>query len=89
MSIIGFISGFFIYSLNLKHFLFMLLSLEFIMLSLYSGLFYMLSFNFINLFFCMIYLTITVCEGVLGLSLMVMMVRLVGNDLIKSFSLLW
>lgn len=37
----------------------------------------------------MIYLTIAVCEGVLGLSIIVMRIRSVGNEFIISLNSLW
>nr|YP_009441743.1 NADH dehydrogenase subunit 4L [Silvanus bidentatus]AOY39288.1 NADH dehydrogenase subunit 4L [Silvanus bidentatus] len=81
--------GFFVFCSKRKHFLLMLLSLEFIMMSLYLGL-----FNYLNLmdneyYFSMIFLTISVCEGVLGLSILVSLVRTHGNDYFQMFNMLW
>nr|ALO76564.1 NADH deshydrogenase subunit 4L [Urodontus sp. URO01] len=88
-SVFSSFSGFILYSLKRKHFLLMLLSLEFISLSLYLGLFYYLSMYFMEYFFLMMYLTMIVCEGALGLSILVLMVRVHGNDYVLSFSMLW
>nr|YP_010265181.1 NADH dehydrogenase subunit 4L [Cleistostoma dilatatum]UIP56978.1 NADH dehydrogenase subunit 4L [Cleistostoma dilatatum]UPL64982.1 NADH dehydrogenase subunit 4L [Cleistostoma dilatatum] len=71
-----------------KHLLNSLLSLEFMML----GIFWLLSLQmstvgsevYLGLFF----LTLVVCEGALGLSLLVLIVRSHGNDYFKSFSIL-
>nr|YP_009509574.1 NADH dehydrogenase subunit 4L [Tubuca capricornis]AUN44991.1 NADH dehydrogenase subunit 4L [Tubuca capricornis] len=71
-----------------KHLLNSLLSLEFMML----GIFWLLSISmsmvgsevYIGLFF----LTLAVCEGALGLSLLVLIVRSHGNDYFKSFNFL-
>nr|YP_009509626.1 NADH dehydrogenase subunit 4L [Cranuca inversa]AUN45043.1 NADH dehydrogenase subunit 4L [Cranuca inversa] len=71
-----------------KHLLNSLLSLEFMML----GIFWLLSISmsmvgseiYVGLFF----LTLAVCEGALGLSLLVLIVRSHGNDYFKSFNVL-
>nr|ARH54620.1 NADH dehydrogenase subunit 4L [Rhizophagus aeneus] len=84
-----FMSGMIVYSLKRKHLLLMLLSLEFISLSLFSLLMLFLSnMNYEN-YFSMLFLSMTVCEGVLGLSLLVSMIRVHGNDYIMTFSFLW
>nr|QAY81960.1 NADH dehydrogenase subunit 4L [Mimastra sp. REN-2018] len=77
------------FSINRKHLLMMLLSLEFIVISLYLNIFLYLSNMNYEFFFSMIYLTMSVCEGVLGLSVLVLMVRVHGNDYMLSFSSLW
>nr|APX39832.1 NADH dehydrogenase subunit 4L [Apteropeda ovulum] len=75
--------------LNRKHLLLMLLSLEFISIVLYLGLFmFFINMNY-EYFFSMIFLTMSVCEGALGLSILIMLVRLYGNDYLLSFSNLW
>nr|BBB16280.1 NADH dehydrogenase subunit 4L [Pagurus minutus] len=56
-----------------KHLLNTLLSLEFIML---------------GIFFLLFFLTLAACEGALGLSLLVSIVRSHGNDYFNSFSTL-
>nr|YP_009470468.1 NADH dehydrogenase subunit 4L [Rhadinosa nigrocyanea]AVF96883.1 NADH dehydrogenase subunit 4L [Rhadinosa nigrocyanea] len=82
-------SGLIMFIFSWGHFLVLLLSLEFMVIGLFLGFMDTYLFNCNNLFFCMIYLTMTVCEGVLGLSIMVMMIRLGGNDYLKNFSFLW
>nr|APX39819.1 NADH dehydrogenase subunit 4L [Psylliodes fusiformis] len=84
-----FMSGAISFILNRKHLLLMLLSLEFIVISLYLNMFIYLSMMNFELFFTMIFLTVSVCEGVLGLSILIMMVRVHGNDFILTFSSLW
>nr|APX39270.1 NADH dehydrogenase subunit 4L [Psylliodes affinis] len=84
-----FISGVMSFTLNRKHFLLMLLSLEFIVISLYLNMFMYLNMMNYEFFFSMIFLTISVCEGVLGLSILILMVRMQGNDFILTFSSLW
>nr|QYK19494.1 NADH dehydrogenase subunit 4L [Tritoma metasobrina] len=84
-----FLSGMVVYSSKRKHLLLMLLSLEFILLSLFMNLFLYLSMMNYELFFLMIFLSMSVCEGALGLSVLVSMVRTYGNDYIMTFSSLW
>nr|AYR05170.1 NADH dehydrogenase subunit 4L [Coleoptera sp. ACP-2013] len=84
-----FISGLLMFSLNRKHFLMMLLSIEFLVISLYLMMninFCLLNFEF---FFLMIFLTMSVCEGALGLSILVNLIRSFGNDYIMSMMILW
>nr|YP_009489591.1 NADH dehydrogenase subunit 4L [Losaria neptunus]SPP23494.1 NADH dehydrogenase subunit 4L [Losaria neptunus] len=71
-----------------KHLLIVLLSLEFIVLSIF--LFMMVMFNFIeyNMYMLMVFLLFSVCEGALGLSILVSMIRTHGNDYFQSFNLL-
>nr|UCP07159.1 NADH dehydrogenase subunit 4L [Orthomeria smaragdinum] len=85
---IMFICGLLIFSFNYKHFLVTLLSLEYIILSLFFMLYMYLFFFFYDLFFLMIILTFWVCEGVLGLSLLVMLIRSYGNDFFSSYNIL-
>nr|QNG56193.1 NADH dehydrogenase subunit 4L [Pediacus ater] len=84
-----FFCGLIVFSSKRKHLLLMLLSVEFIVLLMYLNLFFYLMLMNYELFFLMIYLTMSVCEGVLGLSLLVSMIRVYGNDYILSFSSLW
>nr|AML26376.1 NADH dehydrogenase subunit 4L [Staphylinidae sp. BMNH 1274633] len=84
-----YISGILVFSLKRKHLLLMLLSLEFIVLSLYFMLVVYLSSFMYETYFCMIFLTLSVCEGVLGLSILVSLIRSHGNDYFQSFSVLW
>nr|AXS65183.1 NADH dehydrogenase subunit 4L [Coleoptera sp. 13 KM-2017] len=84
-----FFFGLLSFSVKRKHLLLMLLSLEFIVLSLYFNLFIYLSFIGFEYFFSMIFLTFSVCEGALGLSILVSLIRTHGNDYFGSFSVLW
>nr|APX39657.1 NADH dehydrogenase subunit 4L [Longitarsus parvulus] len=74
---------------NRKHLLLMLLMLEFIVIIMYLNMFIYLSSMNYEFFFSMIFLTMSVCEGALGLSILIMMVRMHGNDYILTFSSLW
>nr|YP_009107304.1 NADH dehydrogenase subunit 4L [Sarcophaga portschinskyi]AIU38715.1 NADH dehydrogenase subunit 4L [Sarcophaga portschinskyi] len=88
LSSILFIMGVFTFVSNRKHLLSMLLSLEYIVLSLFLLLFiYLNMMNFEN-FFSMMFLTFSVCEGALGLSVLVSMIRTHGNDYFQSFNIL-
>nr|QGA73986.1 NADH dehydrogenase subunit 4L [Chrysomela populi] len=87
--ILSFMSGLVIFSLKRKHFLLSLLSLEFMIVSLFLNLFIYLSFMNYEYFFSMIFLTMSVCESVLGLSILILMIRTHGNDYIMTFSSLW
>ena len=89
LTIFIFISGLIRYSLKRKHLLLILLSLEFIVLSLYLNIFIYLRILSYEYFFSIIFLTIRVCEGALGLSLLVLIIRTHGNDYILTFSSLW
>nr|YP_009630622.1 NADH dehydrogenase subunit 4L [Rhopalopsole bulbifera]QBR55142.1 NADH dehydrogenase subunit 4L [Rhopalopsole bulbifera] len=83
-----FICGILTFSSKRKHLLLTLLSLEFIVLSLFLVLFiYLNKFNY-ELYLSMVFLTFTVCEGALGLSILVSMIRTHGNDYFQSFSVL-
>nr|YP_010264215.1 NADH dehydrogenase subunit 4L [Lucanus cervus]APO08640.1 NADH dehydrogenase subunit 4L [Lucanus sp. BMNH 1425267]QDW75839.1 NADH dehydrogenase subunit 4L [Lucanus cervus]QGQ62206.1 NADH dehydrogenase subunit 4l [Lucanus cervus]UIN24727.1 NADH dehydrogenase subunit 4L [Lucanus cervus] len=82
-------AGLLSFCMNRKHMLLMLLSLEFIVISLFFGLFMFLGFYSWEYYFVLIFLTISVCEGALGLALMVMLMRVHGNDYTQSFNLLW
>nr|YP_009689691.1 NADH dehydrogenase subunit 4L [Trichoprosopon pallidiventer]QEE94433.1 NADH dehydrogenase subunit 4L [Trichoprosopon pallidiventer] len=71
-----------------KHLLCTLLSLEFMVLVLFSlMMFYLLFMNFQS-YFSMFFLSFCVCEGVLGLSILVSMIRTHGNDYFQSFTIL-
>nr|UFP91248.1 NADH dehydrogenase subunit 4L [Lucanus kanoi kanoi] len=77
------------FCMNRKHMLLMLLSLEFIVISLFFGLYMYLELYNWEYYFVLIFLTVSVCEGVLGLALLVMLMRAYGNDYIQTFNLLW
>lgn len=78
-------SSILVFTLKRKHLLLMLLRLEASVVSLYLGLFFLLRNINYEYFYSLIYLTIRVCEGALRLSLLVLMIRVHGNDSILSF----
>nr|YP_009182749.1 NADH dehydrogenase subunit 4L [Lethe albolineata]YP_009938298.1 NADH dehydrogenase subunit 4L [Lethe hayashii]AHH34400.1 NADH dehydrogenase subunit 4L [Lethe albolineata]QNU07717.1 NADH dehydrogenase subunit 4L [Lethe hayashii] len=71
-----------------KHLLIVLLSLEFIVLSIFFSLMLYLSMIEYNMFMLMVFLVFSVCEGALGLSILVSMIRTHGNDYFQSFNLI-
>nr|QLM01513.1 NADH dehydrogenase subunit 4L [Palaemon elegans]QLM01538.1 NADH dehydrogenase subunit 4L [Palaemon elegans] len=71
-----------------KHLLSVLLSLEFIMVSIFW-----LMLGFVgqlggDSYFIMFFLTLAACEGALGLALLVSIVRSHGNDNFNTFNIL-
>nr|YP_010882176.1 NADH dehydrogenase subunit 4L [Phraortes lianzhouensis]WID87090.1 NADH dehydrogenase subunit 4L [Phraortes lianzhouensis] len=85
--LIMFFCGLLVFSFSYTHFLIILLSLEYIVLSLFWMVFYFMILNYFDLYFLMLMLTFWVCEAVLGLSLLVSMIRGYGNDYFFSFNL--
>nr|QJQ26928.1 NADH dehydrogenase subunit 4L [Hemisphaerius rufovarius] len=70
-----------------KHFLLSLLMLEFTVLSMFYY-FYIYFFFFGNdYYFCLILLVLGVCEGVIGLSLLVFLSRSSSMDYLSNLSL--
>nr|YP_009255436.1 NADH dehydrogenase subunit 4L [Anopheles homunculus]AND46646.1 NADH dehydrogenase subunit 4L [Anopheles homunculus]AWB98234.1 NADH dehydrogenase subunit 4L [Anopheles homunculus]AWB99430.1 NADH dehydrogenase subunit 4L [Anopheles homunculus]AWB99846.1 NADH dehydrogenase subunit 4L [Anopheles homunculus] len=88
LSMIMFLFGCMVFVSNRKHLLSVLLSLEFMVLSLFIFFFFYLNFMKFESYFSMFFLTFCVCEGVLGLSILVSMIRTHGNDYFQSFSVL-
>nr|YP_010046552.1 NADH dehydrogenase subunit 4L [Anopheles annulipes]QPJ78430.1 NADH dehydrogenase subunit 4L [Anopheles annulipes] len=88
LSMIMFLFGCMVFVSNRKHLLSTLLSLEYMVLSLFIFLFFYLNFMNYETYFSMFFLTFCVCEGVLGLSILVSMIRTHGNDYFQSFSIL-
>nr|YP_009708240.1 NADH dehydrogenase subunit 4L [Ceutorhynchus obstrictus]AEP27577.1 NADH dehydrogenase subunit 4L [Ceutorhynchus obstrictus]QEV84354.1 NADH dehydrogenase subunit 4L [Ceutorhynchus obstrictus] len=84
-----FFSSLLVYVLKYKHFLLMLLSLESMVLSLFMLLFIYLSSYLNEFLMVMFYLSMSVCESALGLSLLVLIIRTYGNDKILMFDNLW
>nr|YP_007890461.1 NADH dehydrogenase subunit 4L [Hebomoia glaucippe]AGG84357.1 NADH dehydrogenase subunit 4L [Hebomoia glaucippe] len=72
-----------------KHLLIVLLSLEFIVLSIYLMMMIYFMFMSYDMYMLMVFLVFSVCEGALGLSILVSMIRTHGNDYFQSYNLLW
>nr|YP_009441860.1 NADH dehydrogenase subunit 4L [Dryocoetes villosus]AOY39613.1 NADH dehydrogenase subunit 4L [Dryocoetes villosus] len=89
-SFIGlFFAGMFVFVSKYKHFLLMLLSLEAMVLSVYMLMFFYFFQFYSESFVNMIYLAMSVCEGALGLSLLVLLSRTHGSDMLMMFDNLW
>lgn len=71
-----------------KHLLLILICLELIITFIFFNLFKILLLFEFNLFYLIFFLIIIVCEGALGLTLIVVLVRFKGNDYLNSLSLL-
>nr|YP_010736682.1 NADH dehydrogenase subunit 4L [Urochelellus acutihumeralis]WEM32433.1 NADH dehydrogenase subunit 4L [Urochelellus acutihumeralis] len=71
-----------------KHLLQTLLSLEFLVLILFLMMFFMIMILGYELNFILFFLVFTVCEGALGLSILVNLVRNQGNDYLFSSSIM-
>nr|YP_010166708.1 NADH dehydrogenase subunit 4L [Nectoporus subrotundus]QRV62799.1 NADH dehydrogenase subunit 4L [Nectoporus subrotundus] len=82
-----FFSGLLVFSSKRKHLLLMLLSMEFIILSLYGLIFIFLSYFDYEFYFSMMFLVFCVCESVVGLSILVSLIRTHGNDYFFSMNL--
>nr|ALO76195.1 NADH deshydrogenase subunit 4L [Dictyoptera aurora] len=81
--------SFIIFSFKCQSLLLMLLSLEFVVLSIYLMMFLMFHSYDFGFYFCLIYISMMVCESALGLSILVVMVRSYGNDYMQSLNVLW
>nr|UPL65451.1 NADH dehydrogenase subunit 4L [Geocoris pallidipennis] len=83
-----FISGLIVFSSSRKHLLISLFSLEYMVMVLFILFFiYLMYFGF-ELYYSLIFLVFTVCEGALGLGVLVNLIRSHGNDLLSSLSVL-
>nr|YP_214884.1 NADH dehydrogenase subunit 4L [Nesomachilis australica]AAV50272.1 NADH dehydrogenase subunit 4L [Nesomachilis australica] len=81
-------SGCYTFVAKRKHLLTVLFSLEFMMLGLFSFLSVMLVFYSADVYLVLVFLTFVACEGSLGLSILVCLVRTHGNDYFMNFSVL-
>nr|AOY39781.1 NADH dehydrogenase subunit 4L [Xyleborinus saxesenii] len=84
-----FFSGLTSYILSNKHFLLMLISLEVMVLSVYMIMFMYFVYFDSEVFINMVYLSLSVCEGALGLTLLVILIRTHGMDMVMMFDNLW
>nr|YP_010132038.1 NADH dehydrogenase subunit 4L [Periscepsia handlirschi]QQD89772.1 NADH dehydrogenase subunit 4L [Periscepsia handlirschi] len=88
LSSILYVMGVLIFVMTRKHLLSMLLSLEYIVLSLFLLLLIYLNLIEFESFFSMMFLIFSVCEGALGISILVSMIRTYGNDYFQSLNIL-
>nr|YP_009236791.1 NADH dehydrogenase subunit 4L [Telchinia lycoa]AMJ17258.1 NADH dehydrogenase subunit 4L [Telchinia lycoa] len=86
--LVMFLIGNMIFVSKHKHLLIVLMSLEFIVLSIFFLLMLYLVMIEYNMFMLMVFLVFSVCEGALGLSILVSMIRTHGNDYFQSFNLI-
>nr|YP_010315914.1 NADH dehydrogenase subunit 4L [Leptocorisa lepida]UNA68820.1 NADH dehydrogenase subunit 4L [Leptocorisa lepida] len=85
---IMFLNGLLAFSYTHKHLLLALFSLEFLVLVLFLGLFNMFIIYGVEFYFILVFMVLSVCEGALGLSVLVNMIRSHGNDLLSSLSVM-
>lgn len=83
-----FIFSLMVFISNRKHLLITLISLEFIVLVLYLILYNYLILFFFEGYYSIIFLTFRVCEGALGLSMLVSLIRTHGNDYFQTYNIL-
>nr|YP_009127010.1 NADH dehydrogenase subunit 4L [Peirates fulvescens]AHH93127.1 NADH dehydrogenase subunit 4L [Peirates fulvescens]AHH93153.1 NADH dehydrogenase subunit 4L [Peirates atromaculatus] len=83
-----FFSGLFVFCSMRSHLLLTLLSLEFLSMCLYISMFSFLFTHNFSYYFLLVYLVFVVCEGVLGLGILISMIRSHGNDYISGLSIL-
>lgn len=86
--LILFLRGMLVFVSLRKHLLRMLLRIEFIMLRLFLLLIIFLVIINREIYFLIIFLIFVVCEGALGLSILVSMIRTHGNNYFQSFNVL-
>lgn len=86
--IIIYLIGNIIFIRKYKHLLIVLLRLEFIVLRIFFFLILFLSFIEYDIYMLIRFLVFSVCEGVLGLSILVLIIRTYGNDYFQRFNLL-
>lgn len=67
-----------------NHIISTLLSLEFASLSLYLYIFNFITLAPREIYFSLVYLTLAACEGALGLSILVNLIKHKGNDFIRT-----
>lgn len=73
---------------NQKHLLSILLRLEFMVLRLFINIIFFFNLFIFERYFSIVFLVLSVCEGALGLSILVSLVRTHGNDYFQSFNIL-
>nr|AWV83337.1 NADH dehydrogenase subunit 4L [Mogannia minuta] len=84
--ILMYMSGLLSLCLNSKHLMMSLLMLELMILSMFCMFSFIISISINEMYLLLIFLGFSVCEGVLGLSCLISIIRSHGNDLILSLS---
>lgn len=85
--LIIFFSGLFRLVLVRRHYLLCLLCLEFLIISIFIFSLNYFRFYIYDCYFIIIFLVLGVCDGVLGLSVLVYLIRKIGNDYVDSLVL--
>nr|QPN54234.1 NADH dehydrogenase subunit 4L [Osborniella crotophagae] len=93
MSVMHMLLVFFLYMMIIKmlmseKMISILMSIEFMMLSIFFLLYSYHTLWFANSILCLIFLTFMVCESVMGLSIYIYITRMSGSDQFKSLNLL-
>nr|YP_010128170.1 NADH dehydrogenase subunit 4L [Tropidothorax cruciger]QPP20739.1 NADH dehydrogenase subunit 4L [Tropidothorax cruciger] len=83
-----FISGIYVFCSSRTHLLITFFSLEYLVLVLFLLFFNFLILFKVELYYILIFLVFSVCEGSLGLAVLVNMIRSHGNDQLSSLSIL-
>nr|AFI23444.1 NADH dehydrogenase subunit 4L [Ceratocombus japonicus] len=83
-----FLSGFITFCLFFKHILLTLLSLEYLISVLFMLMILFLSLYNYEYYLVLIFMTFTVCEGAMGLSVLVLLIRMHGSDSVKTMSVM-
>nr|YP_009169441.1 NADH dehydrogenase subunit 4L [Naticarius hebraeus]AKL90638.1 NADH dehydrogenase subunit 4L [Naticarius hebraeus] len=86
ISMLGFMMALIALSLQYKHLLSILLSLEAATMNLFIMMFSLANNMSFNGEMSLILITLGACEASLGLSILVSMIRAQGNDYVSSFS---
>lgn len=81
-----FFIGLLVFVSNRKHLLITLLSLEYIVLRLFMFIYIYIIGRYSELYFLILFLVLGVCEGALGLSILVSIIRTHGNNYFQSFN---
>nr|YP_010563147.1 NADH dehydrogenase subunit 4L [Stephanitis chinensis]UYX61153.1 NADH dehydrogenase subunit 4L [Stephanitis chinensis] len=88
--LISYVCGFMVFFSMRVHLLLTLISIEFLMIIIYMMMFNVFMIFGNDLYFLILFLVMLVCEGSLGLSILVCLIRCHGNDMINSlYMLLW
>nr|YP_448747.1 NADH dehydrogenase subunit 4L [Petrobius brevistylis]AAX39859.1 NADH dehydrogenase subunit 4L [Petrobius brevistylis] len=80
------VSGMFVFVSYRMHLLAVLFSLEYIVLGFLFLISFLLSLFNSEVYFSLFFFTLAVCEGALGLSILVSLVRSHGDDYFMSFT---
>nr|YP_009488362.1 NADH dehydrogenase subunit 4L [Metasalis populi]AWD31621.1 NADH dehydrogenase subunit 4L [Metasalis populi] len=87
---ISYVCGFLVFVSLRFHLLLTLISIEFLMIIIYMIMFHFFLIFSNDLYFLILFLVMLVCEGSLGLSILICLIRCHGNDLVNSlYMMLW